>query len=72
MRIQCPMCKTVVTSERANDQEAHAEQLRWRPFCSRRCKLLDLGNWLDERYRISGPPTDHDLDALGDDDPALN
>jgi endogenous inhibitor of DNA gyrase (YacG/DUF329 family) len=22
------------------------------PFCSTRCKLVDLGNWLDERYRI--------------------
>jgi endogenous inhibitor of DNA gyrase (YacG/DUF329 family) len=26
-----------------------------RPFCSARCKLVDLGNWLDERYRISCP-----------------
>jgi len=22
------------------------------PFCSRRCKLIDLGRWFDERYRI--------------------
>ena len=26
----------------------------WRPFCSERCKLLDLGNWLDGRYRVAG------------------
>ena len=25
---------------------------RWRPFCSKRCKLLDLGNWVDEKYRV--------------------
>ncbi|WP_462320272.1 DNA gyrase inhibitor YacG [Halochromatium sp.] len=25
----------------------------WRPFCSERCKLLDLGDWLDENHRIS-------------------
>ncbi|MCB9707868.1 MAG: DNA gyrase inhibitor YacG [Myxococcales bacterium] len=25
------------------------------PFCSDRCKLLDLGNWLDGRYRLDGP-----------------
>jgi endogenous inhibitor of DNA gyrase (YacG/DUF329 family) len=25
------------------------------PFCSPRCKLLDLGKWLDEDYRIPGP-----------------
>lgn len=22
------------------------------PFCSRRCKLIDLGRWLDEKYGI--------------------
>lgn len=25
------------------------------PFCSERCKLVDLGAWLDEEYRISEP-----------------
>jgi len=24
----------------------------WRPFCSERCKMIDLGDWLDERYRV--------------------
>jgi hypothetical protein len=27
----------------------------WRPFCSERCKLLDLANWADGRYAIPGP-----------------
>ena len=26
-----------------------------RPFCSFSCRLVDLGGWLDERYRIPGP-----------------
>lgn len=26
------------------------------PFCSSRCKLLDLGNWLDGRYAVPGEP----------------
>ena len=30
---------------------------RWRPFCSERCKLVDLGRWLDGEYSIPGPPT---------------
>lgn len=30
----------------------------WRPFCSERCKLIDLGDWLDERYRVP-EDTDH-------------
>jgi endogenous inhibitor of DNA gyrase (YacG/DUF329 family) len=25
------------------------------PFCSDRCKLLDLGKWLGEEYRVPGP-----------------
>ena len=36
---------------------------QWRPFCSERCRLLDLGNWLGERYRAPGEPAaveDHD------------
>ena len=31
-----------------------------RPFCSLTCRLIDLGSWLDERYRVAG-------EALGDD-----
>lgn len=27
----------------------------WFPFCSERCKLVDLGRWLGEAYRIPGP-----------------
>jgi len=29
-----------------------------RPFCSERCRLLDLGRWADERYRIPGESAD--------------
>ena len=25
---------------------------KWRPFCSERCKMIDLGNWASERYRV--------------------
>jgi endogenous inhibitor of DNA gyrase (YacG/DUF329 family) len=34
------------------------------PFCSPRCKLVDLGNWLDERYRIPAAegPSEEDAD----------
>lgn len=28
---------------------------RAHPFCSDRCKLLDLGKWLGEEYRVAGP-----------------
>ena len=42
----CPTC-----SEIPDSKGAHA----YRPFCSERCRLLDLGNWLDERYKIPDP-----------------
>lgn len=46
MRIVCPTCR----------REAEVEDgFQWRPFCSRRCKIIDLGNWLGEVYRISSP-----------------
>jgi uncharacterized protein len=42
--MKCPICK----------KEVHlgAEDF---PFCSERCRLLDLGNWASERYVISTP-----------------
>jgi endogenous inhibitor of DNA gyrase (YacG/DUF329 family) len=33
---------------------------RYRPFCSARCQRIDLGNWLDERYVVPGPPVPSD------------
>lgn len=43
--MRCPVCKRV-TFSRGNP---------YRPFCSERCQLLDLDNWLSERYRVSTP-----------------
>jgi uncharacterized protein len=45
MRIRCPTC---------HREEDVPDKFQWRPFCSRRCKIIDLGNWLDEVYRVSG------------------
>jgi endogenous inhibitor of DNA gyrase (YacG/DUF329 family) len=47
-RVHCPTCGAA-TSWRDNPQ---------RPFCSMTCRLIDLGVWLDERYRI--PPREED------------
>ena len=40
MNAQCPVCKKKPMSSAPL------------PFCSKRCQSLDLGNWLDERYRV--------------------
>jgi endogenous inhibitor of DNA gyrase (YacG/DUF329 family) len=57
MRITCPICKTVI--EEAPDNYGP------RPFCSTRCKMIDLGNWLNEVYRVSEPirPGENDDEA---------
>lgn len=41
--VACPTCK--------KDSEYSSEN-SYRPFCSERCKLIDLGDWAEERHRI--------------------
>jgi hypothetical protein len=43
--VPCPTCGAAVTWSR---------EARWRPFCSERCRLIDLGEWLAEDKRIPG------------------
>lgn len=43
--MRCPICKTPVSDD-------DAQQPRTFPFCSERCKLIDLGRWLDGKYQI--------------------
>lgn len=47
-QIRCPQCRTpVVWEDNPN-----------RPFCSERCRLIDLACWADEEYRIPAEKTD--------------
>ncbi len=39
-----------------------AEVAQLRPFCSERCRTVDLGKWLDGGYRIESPLSEEDLD----------
>jgi len=39
-----------------------------RPFCSLACRLIDLGGWLDEQYRIPGPQIPDDRHPSLDED----
>jgi endogenous inhibitor of DNA gyrase (YacG/DUF329 family) len=49
MKVNCPTCqKTIQWSE------AHPH----RPFCSKRCQLIDLGEWSDEQFSIAGSSPD--------------
>ncbi|MCG7870172.1 MAG: DNA gyrase inhibitor YacG [gamma proteobacterium symbiont of Stewartia floridana] len=44
--VPCPNCGKPVLWQ---------ESSKWKPFCSERCRLIDLGDWLDENHRISEP-----------------
>ncbi len=47
LSLRCPTCKKLVLR---SDPEF--------PFCSERCRLIDLGKWASEGYVISSPITD--------------
>jgi len=51
---RCPSCGNIF-------QAGTGDQFL--PFCSERCKLIDLGDWLNEQHRI---PADEDPDNLSD------
>jgi hypothetical protein len=60
VRLRCPICQV--------EKEVEPD-FPHRPFCSKRCKTIDLGNWLDENYRISRPLG---VDEVEDDEIKLN
>lgn len=53
LTVKCPQCGSAVK---------WASENRWRPFCSERCRQLDLGAWASETYRVpvEAPPDDNE------------
>lgn len=53
-QIRCPRC---------GKPALYSPENAFRPFCSERCKLIDLGNWADGKYGVpSEPANDVDLE----------
>ena len=50
---KCPTCKGPVPAE----PEARTRDF---PFCSERCRLVDLGRWLSGEFRVAGETTVHE------------
>ena len=48
--LRCPTCRTLIT-EKGDDF----------PFCSDRCRRIDLGKWASGDYKITSPILDPDL-----------
>jgi len=58
-KVPCPRCGTPAPFAADN---------KWRPFCSERCKNIDLGDWASERHRVhtdEGPQDDNREDKEG-------
>jgi endogenous inhibitor of DNA gyrase (YacG/DUF329 family) len=49
-QVKCPTC---------GELAAWSEHNAFRPFCSERCKLFDLGAWASDTYAIAGRPDDN-------------
>ncbi len=54
--IACPTCKK---SQRWSECKEH------KPFCSKRCQLIDLGEWANESHTIAGPALYENSDDEG-------
>lgn len=46
--VPCPTCRKPAVFSPAN---------RWRPFCSERCRTVDLGAWATEQFRVPAQPS---------------
>ncbi|MES2553327.1 MAG: DNA gyrase inhibitor YacG [Pseudomonadota bacterium] len=50
--MQTPQKKRLVTCPQCKELVEYSTENKFRPFCSERCKLIDLGEWATESYRI--------------------
>ncbi len=55
MQVKCPNCGKQVT---------WGPDAPFRPFCSERCRLIDLGEWFDEEHKVAAEPSIEDLETL--------
>jgi endogenous inhibitor of DNA gyrase (YacG/DUF329 family) len=63
LQFTCPTCKRRVRVL----QEDPSKLPRFFPFCSARCKWIDLGAWLDAEYRIPSKPEEGSEDSVPED-----
>lgn len=60
LTVSCPTCNAAVVW--------YADTSPWRPFCSERCRLIDLGEWADEQHRIASSEVPVDLEFMSDEE----
>jgi uncharacterized protein len=62
MKIRCQICNRII--DEATRQSSRDG--KFYPFCSNRCKLIDLGKWLDGNYRIAVHANDDEEPGKGE------
>jgi uncharacterized protein len=60
MSATCPICKKPLVFA------GETERKRLMPFCSARCKLIDLGDWMSDKYRVPSSERPDDTEARPD------
>ena len=53
--VKCPTCQKPVIWN---------EESKYRPFCSQRCRLIDLGEWAQEKYTVAAEEDDTLSDSM--------
>ncbi|MGI8959557.1 MAG: DNA gyrase inhibitor YacG [Bryobacteraceae bacterium] len=56
--VRCPICKKDVAFDNP-----------YMPFCSDRCRIIDLGNWAAEKYVISTPTQQNETEEFEESEP---
>ena len=56
LQVKCPKCK----------KEFNYYKSEYRPFCSERCKMIDLGHWFEETYTVPSkePLSENDVETI--------
>ncbi|MBS1140369.1 MAG: hypothetical protein H6R13_1822 [Proteobacteria bacterium] len=62
-KVRCPQC---------GEDALYSPENPWRPFCSERCKKIDLGCWASDSYRIGGAVSDDEAGTPGIDFPGAD
>ena len=57
LQVSCPKCRSLFVYHESE----------FRPFCSKRCKMIDLGHWMSESYSVPGKEIDNTCELEEDD-----
>jgi endogenous inhibitor of DNA gyrase (YacG/DUF329 family) len=61
-KVRCPICDAAMPGNWADYPDY--------PFCSKRCRTIDLGRWLGEQYTVASDRDDRSTPGQSDSDPA--